>query len=188
MKRRNTVLVAALALIVALAAYGTVAMFSGEAHVTNVITTGSVDIDLIETNKDGEPWTSEDGKNVMPGTSVVKKVEVKNIGESPAWVRVQVETTITDPNKKPLDAGVVSFDFDETKWIDGKDGYYYYSDPLAPNTTTLAPLFTNVIFDKDMNNDYQGCDVAVDVSVGAVQVKNNGETVQEATGWPAPAN
>jgi len=40
MKKKNMVLVAALALLVGLVAYGTVAYFSGEAHVTNVITTG----------------------------------------------------------------------------------------------------------------------------------------------------
>lgn len=177
MKRRNAVLTAALALLAALVAFGTVAHFSGEAHVTNVITTGQIDITLKETKADGETaWESVEG--VMPGQSVAKVVTVKNeAGSGEAWVRVKVDTSIVpagatlESEERLPDNGMLDFDI-QTGWFLGADGYYYYENALSAEQTTL-PLFTKVTFDKTMPNEYQGCTAFVNVSAQAVQVKNN---------------
>ncbi|MDO4516186.1 MAG: SipW-dependent-type signal peptide-containing protein [Bacillota bacterium] len=200
MKRRNAVLTAALALLVALVAFGTAAYFSGEAHVTNVITTGKIDITLKEQTKDaaGNPikWPSEGITGVMPGKSVDKLVSVESVaGSSDAWVRVKVESTITAadgktdlPTKDMLD-----FDF-KPGWIPGAGGYYYYSVPLSAGQTT-PELFTKVTFAPGMPNEYQGCTVNVKVTAQAVQKKNNdakgsiteltAENYAQIEGWPA---
>ena len=189
MKKKNLVLVALLALLVGLAAYGTVAYFSGEAHVTNVITTGTVDVELIET------WNPEDGKGVMPGQTVSKKVEVENTGSGDAWVRVHVETSAVDAAGAPLDPGLISLvgtdvtDEDGKQvWVPGEGGYYYYYEPLAPGAMTALPLFTAVKFDGQMGNQFQGATIEVAVSAQAVQSRNNpipdGGTVTDIAGWP----
>ena len=200
MKRRKAVLTAALALLVALVAFGTAAFFSGEAHVTNVITTGKIDITLNEYTKEGDQlvaWPSKGITGVMPGQSVDKLVSVESVaGSSDAWVRVKVESTITaaDGKENLSTSGMLVFDI-QPGWVAGADGYYYYSKPLTAGWTT-PELFTKVTFDPSMPNEYQGCTVKVDVFAQAVQVKNNtgtGETpITELTtsnynqiaGWP----
>ena len=192
MKRRNTVLVAALALIVGLVAYGTAAYFSGEAHVTNVITTGTIDITLNEYTTDEEgnrvAWPSKGIQGVMPGQSVDKLVSVKNEGTGQAWVRVKVDTAIELAGGAGEVSGkdLLSFDI-QPGWVDGGDGYYYYSQPLSADQTT-PELFTAVTFSTDMGNSYQGCTVNVTVYAQAVQVKNNPAPdgdVTQVVGWPA---
>jgi len=191
MKRRNTVLVAALALIVALMAYGTVAMFSGEAHVTNVITTGTVSIqlnDLLEgveaTDDDGDGISTATLSGVMPGQPVSKVVSITNDGSEPAWVRIDLEKAIQmapGVNAQP-DTSLLHIQFDTQNWTE-KDGYYYYNKALEPTQTT-EPLFQVVKFSETMGNDYQNCTATIDVCGQAVQVKNNGASVMDADGWP----
>jgi len=190
MKKKNLVLTALLALLVGLAAYGTVAYFAGEAHVTNVVTTGTVDVELIET------WNPEDGQNVMPDQTVSKKVEVKNTGSADAWVRVSVATSAKDASGASLDTRLISLvgtdvtdQAGKQVWIPGEGGYYYYYQPLPAGNMTALPLFTAVKFDGQMGNEFQGATILVDVAAQAVQSKNNpipeGKTVTDIPGWPS---
>lgn len=196
-----------LVILAALFAYGTWAYFTAEARTTNVITTGTIHISLKETqgvDADGnEILFPEEGiSGVMPGVSVDKLVTVKNEGTSDAWIRIVVSSEIIAADgttKLPLtlDNGedVLSFDI-QNKWIQGEDGYYYYTEALnpaqngQPGETTQA-LFTKVTFNPAMGNEYQGCTAYVKVAAHAVQVQNNpipaGGDVTDVAGWPAVA-
>lgn len=192
MKRRNVALVAVLALALSLVAFGTVAFLSDEARTTNVITTGKVDIDLIEkTTKDGEWVDCPNGMTltgVMPGQTVDKQVTVANKESmAKAWVRVKVD--LSDKSD------VMTLDFDEAHWLQDGD-YYYYKTPLDAAEVT-EPLFNTVTFDgPKMTNDYQGKELKIEVKAEAVQWKNNtgtGETpiteltaenLSQIQGWP----
>lgn len=192
MKRRKAVLTAALALLVALVAFGTAAFFSKEAHVTNVITTGKVAIALNDT-LDGQEAKDEDNdgiatatlSGVMPGNEVDKVVSVTNTGTAKAWVRIDLDKSIAlAPGKTgTVDTSLIIIQTDTTNWTE-KDGYYYYNRELAPGETT-EPLFRSVKFSPDMNNIYQGSTATIQVIGQAVQVKNNGTTALNAAGWPA---
>ena len=46
------------------------------------------------------------------------------------------------------------------------------------------PLFKSVEFAASMGNEYQNSTAQVYVFAQATQTANNGETVQEANGWP----
>jgi len=172
-----------------------VAYFSGEAHVTNVITTGTVNVELVETKDDGTPWEDVDG--VVAGEVVDKHVWVENTGTAPAWVRVQVITSaVSADGSQELSDTVIEKDFnlspaqegDTAYWVPGEGGWYYYSEPLAPGAAT-EKLFQNVTFDTAMGNAYQGAVIHVDVTAQAVQSKNNpipdGGDVTDLAGWPA---
>ena len=167
-------------------ASGTLAYFTASETAHNVITSGGVDIQLIEQsrNEDGSlvPWENVDG--VMPGAEISKIVTVENTGASDAWVRVSVTKSITLARgvQGTPDLSLVVLDINPTDWTE-QDGYYYYNDPLAPGETT-PPLFTIVTFDPKMGNEYQGSTAHIDVKADAVQVANNGETVLDALGWP----
>ncbi len=186
MKKKGIFALAMLVICLALATTGTLAYFNADVQTHNVITSGNVKIDLIEQAKqeDGSLVDYTDPVRVMPGTDVSKIVTVKNIGAGDAWIRVSVDSTVTfrDPaNAKPHDGDIV-LDFDTENWI-LKDGYYYYTKPLAAQQTT-APLFTQVSFNPKMGNIYQGSKLDIQIQAQGVQVANNGETVLDAAGWP----
>lgn len=202
MNKRRLVLACALVLLVALMATGTVAYISTEAHMSNIITTGTIEITLNDEITGGEQtetgWKLE---GVMPGVDVEKIVSVTNDGSADAWIRVALETTITkDGVVLPATFGdklpAVIIGIDGENWIAGEEGYYYYKLPMAQNDET-EPLFRTVKLNELLPNAYQGCVVNIDVTAEAVQVKNNNnggelteltaENYADVLGWPAAA-
>lgn len=187
-----------LVILAALVAYGTAAYFTAETRATNVITTGTIDIELVETTTGGAEWPEEGITGVMPGMSVDKQVTVKNNGTADAWIRVKVTSEIKKANGGDLplilDNGepVLNIDFNN-EWgiLEDKKGdgvYYVYKEPVAPGDST-DELFTEVTFNPAMDNKYQGCTANVRVQAQAVQYKNNGDQTHDdysdVKGWPA---
>ncbi len=194
MSYRKKAIAALIALICLLAfVLSTLAYFTAEQRTHNYITTGSVDIELLEytSDEDGElvPFPVEEGINgVVAGESVTKTVEVKNTGLSPAWVRIKVDKVITlaqgvegDPDTSLIE--LVGLD---TKNWTLQDGWYYYNTALEPEAIT-PPLFTHVRFAASMDNLYQNSVAEVIVSAQAVQSANNGDSALTAASesWPA---
>ncbi len=183
--KRKLFSLAVIAMCLSIVGTGTLAYFTDSTTAHNVITTGNIDIELIETKADGSIFTDVIG--VMPGTSVSKIVEVKNVGDNAAWVRVNVDKEINLRNGEAGDADAyLSIDYNtgnsDTQWT--KDGsYYYYNQALAPNSKT-SPLFREVLFSANMGNEYQNSTAQVYVYAQATQVDNNGTTVLTADGWP----
>ena len=167
----------------AILAAGTLAYFSDDATAHNVITTGGVVIELVETGEDGKPFPEEGISGVMPGESVTKRVTVKNTGMSDAWVRVRVDMEVKDSTGKVMTGEhPIELTGKDSKWV-AKGGYYYYTEPVAPGAETKA-LLEEVTFLPQMGNPYQGSTLNIDIFAQATQVANNGETVWEAQGWP----
>lgn len=161
---------------------GSLAYYSEESEIVhNIITTGSVEIELIETDENGDPFVDVVG--AMPGCTYGKVVTIKNVGASAAYVRIKVDNSITKADQTQGDASLISLDINTTDW-ELQDGYYFYKNVLAPGQTT-APLFTGVTVSGAMGNDYQNCRINVNVSAQAVQVANNGDSALTAAGWPA---
>lgn len=201
MKKRIFAL-AVVVVCIAILATGTLAYYTAEDTAHNVITTGSIDIALVEKTIDESGATvdfPETGiHNVVPGTSVSKIVTVSNTGEGTAWIRVKVEAaivsaedvelplTVTDANGSEVEVMTYTVEA-ESGWILGEDGYYYYTEPVASGASTTV-LFDEVAFAPEMGNEYQNCTANLIVSAEAVQVANNGKTVTEAAGWPSESN
>ena len=179
--------IAVIVLCLSILAGGTLAYFSTTDTARNVITSGFVEIELIEKHIDESgaeiDFPDEPIAGVMPGSKVSKIVSVTNTGAD-AWIRVLVEKKVTSAAGEGLNTDVVTFQVDETKWL-LKDGYYYYRIPVSPNESTDI-LFDEVYFSTAMGNEYQGCKTEIIVSAQAVQTANNGTTVEEAAGWPNP--
>lgn len=191
--KKKTILIAALVICLAIAATGTLAYYTAERKAHNVITSGGVNIEVVEktTGEDGTlvDFPKDGIKGVMPGSSVTKIVRIDNKGSSEAWVRVKVDSKIVGADGKELslvigenERPVIKYTVLEG-WIKGDDGYWYYNKPVAPGGQT-AELFKSVDFDSAMGNEYQNCTANIVISAQAVQTANNGETVMEATGWP----
>ena len=103
MKKRSTkkkvLVVALLVAMLAIVAGGTNAYFSKDARARNVITMGSIAIELHEDRIDPEsgetvPYETETPVEVLPGAEVSKIVTVENTGTAPAWIRIQVTKRI----------------------------------------------------------------------------------------------
>lgn len=182
MKKR--MLTAALALCcLAVLATGTLAYFTAEETAQNVITMGSLKMELVELNEDGKPW--EDVENIVPGMEVTKKAYVENNGSVDFYTRVKITTRyVNEQGKKlpELNTGLVELNLSED-WKLDEDGFYYYTESVKPGEET-EPLFTTVTFSTKMGNEYQNVKVIIDLDAQAVQSRNNGESALEATGWP----
>lgn len=182
MKKKMLVL-AAMVIVLAILATGTLAYYSDYVVAHNVITSGAVDIDLVETMKtpEGEtPW--EDQSGIMPGTDVSKIVRVKN-NDAESYIRVRLDVEAVAEDGTPLDTSVIGINVNTDDWKE-KDGYWYYLKSV-PSGQTTAVLFEQVNFaGADMGNEYMNATIRVNVAAQAVQTVNNGTTVWEATGWP----
>lgn len=197
--KKKVLLLAFLAMCASVVATGTLAYFTAEGIAHNIITSGKVDIELVEKTKDDSGAEVDFPKNgiggAMPGTSVSKIVSVKNTGETAAWIRVWVDAEIrkasgsnTDPNELVLPMQIkvedgtnetyvdaISWQVDADKWVaEAADGRicYYYKEPVEGGESTDI-LFKEVSFAKEMGNEYQNCKILIDVSAEAVQTANN---------------
>lgn len=170
---------------------GTLAYFAVDGTARNVITTGGIDIDLIEKMEQADGTLvdfPEDGvTGIMPGTTVSKIVSVKNTGPNSAWVRIKVEAEITNPQGESLALEVgdgKAMDVTVLEgWTDGGDGHFYFDQKVKPGESTSV-LFEEVSFNAQLDNRYQNSTAVLTVKAEAVQTDNNGETVMEAAGWP----
>ena len=171
---------------------GTAAYFTVQDTAVNVITTGILDMTLVEKTTDGaEPGTklddlpdfvsNENGAfNVMPGETVSKIPYVDNTGTADFYARIKLVSSITvDGEELPTD--VIELDISEDWTL--QDGWYYYTKAVKPGEAT-TPLFTGVTFVTEMGNEYQNAEVTIEVIAESVQSKNNGATWQDAAGWP----
>ena len=182
--KKKLCVIALLVICLAIAAYGTSAYFTHEQTSTNVITSGSIQVELQEWSDTGSGLVSfEDMEGVLPGTEVSKIVQVKNIGGQAAWIRISTEKAIhlADGVEGEVDLSLISYDLNTDFWTE-KDGFYYYNTILQPSKVT-EPLFTKVSFSATMSNIYQNSKAVIDVTAQATQVANNGTSALDAAGW-----
>ena len=188
--KKKVFAVSAILLCFAILAGGTAAYFTATDTAHNVITSGNVDIRVIEKQDvDGVlvDYPREPIDRVMPGSTISKIVTVENTGSGDAWIRVKVDKSITmkQPGDK-ADPSLLTLDYNTADWME-KDGWFYYRQPLAVGKTT-TPLFRNVAVSTRMDNPYQGCAFDIDIHAQAVQSRNNplpgtGDFSQ-IPGWP----
>ena len=191
-RKRRFVLCAMITIIVSLLANTTLAYFTAEDQVHNVITTSGVDIQIEEWQGEvGNPYPEEPVKT-MPGTAVSKIATIHNL-EAEAYIRAKLTVVITGEDGGVMElspetlAGLVTPTMNGEDWLrkEGDSEWWYYNAPVATGAST-EPLFTEVLFDgPNMTNEYQNCTIEVVVSAQGVQTANNGADVLEAAGWPA---
>lgn len=171
MKKKWTI-ATVLVLVVALLAVGTWAYFSAVGRADNVITMGSVKLALHDEDGAGQPFTTV---SAMPGSVVNKVVYVENVGSGAFYTRVKITPEIINAANEsvPLDPSerLLVLDLNDTDWIAGADGYYYYKGALDPKAAT-ANLFSRVTFSTKMGNEYQNATVHIYVTAEAVQTAN----------------
>jgi len=185
---------ALLTLLLSLVVNGTLAYFTDKARARNVITFGTVDVEVVEYTRDEDGDLVEyptEPVGVMPGASISKIVTVQAAEEAEeAYVRMKVEITILKedgsvmPHTREQLEKVVFVHYNTADWS-YRDGWWYYDQAISDAEST-DPLFERVSFSgPNMGNEYQNCTIEIDVKAQAVQADNNGDSALEAAGWPA---
>lgn len=179
----------------AIMAAGTLAYFTDTDEAVNKLTTGEIDIELVEMQDNGEEWPTNGVAGVMPASTISKIVTVDNLSAAPAWVRIKVTTEIIGADDAALPNQITAKDGSTVPVVhlnlkDGWteiDGWFYCNEPV-PAGEESPVLFDSVTFDKDLGNEYQGSKAFVNVYADAVQWANNpvpdGGTLADIAGWP----
>lgn len=179
--KKKMYVIAAILVVLAILGTGTLAYFTTRVVTHNVITSGGVKIELVETmlvNGAEKPFVNPEG--IMPGTEVSKIVRVTN-KDAKAWVRIRVTEEIND---RADSENVISINYNlgtaPTQWTQ-KGDWFYYNMPLE-NGQTTEPLFKGVtLAGEEMDNDYQNATIEISVQAEAIQFANN-ENFD--TAWP----
>lgn len=187
MSKQRVFAIALVTLLGTLAISGTSAYFASSSVAHNIITTGGVTIELIEDTdgigEDGRPVPFINIEGAMPGDRISKMPKIKNVDGSEIYVRMRVMSRVEYPNGRVDKIKFDAFNPDISRSWSPKDGYYYFTRPLASGETTNA-LFTTVTIPKDLKEDQEGAKYIIKIKADAVQRANNGETVYDAQGWP----
>lgn len=189
--KKRMIVCALLVLCLTMAVEGTMAYYTAEEAALNVITTGELDITLVEQQLVDDklvPYPDE-AIHIMPGVAVSKIVTVEN-HKGPAYIRARYTITMKNAAGEIMELDATTLDKlidilgKDGNWTYGADGWYYYGPAVATDGAT-EPLFEQVHFSgPNMTNEYQNCTVEILVEAQAVQVAHNGSSALEAKGWP----
>lgn len=151
--RKGLITVAALVLILCAAVGGTLAWMTAQTEpVVNTFTVGQVDTDITE--------------NIA--TIQKKDIYVKNTGDMEAYVRAAVAMTWVDSEGEPVgSAALPALPMSlGNNWVLGSDGHYYYTKPVAAESSTDTPIFTDAITEPEPPD---GCHLQVTILAEAIQ-------------------
>ena len=173
-KRAVLTLVLALA-VVGVAVGGVIAWLSASSQVANQFEVGTVTPTV---NEDGPT----DGTEFVDGDNVKQNVDVTNSGNVPIYVRAQIHIYWQDANGNQLwdepepapdeiGTGIISGDYmltmgaptGEAQWVQGSDGYYYWTMPLDAGATTTDLIEKLERINEILHKDGRKlvCDIAV---------------------------
>lgn len=114
-------------LCMALLAGGTYAYFTAERTSLNVITMGTLNMELVEETTGGLPFPEEGVSGVLPTSVVDKVVYLKNTGTVPFYGRILVEALVTfeDGTVEVADPALIIMDLNNTEWT-AQDGAWAF--------------------------------------------------------------
>lgn len=151
------------------------AAFTSKDNINNIIDIGDVDIEVSEKFIPPDNWKGEDYD---------KQVQIQNNSKSDALIRVAIFPRWIDEKNETWsgDSKFAKLNYEDgnilanpiinpsEKWIDGKDGYYYYNSivPKGELTSTLLKSVSASVPDT-LKERYDGKSLIVDVKAEAIQ-------------------
>ena len=120
-----------------------------------------------------------------------KDVQIQNTGNVNAYIRATVVVNWLDKDNNIVASVPAGYTYNLTvntgvnsKWVEGKGGYYYYTSPVAPGDFTEGSLLTcTVTYPPDLTNpEYT---LSVEILATAVQ-SEPASAVTEAWGANTP--
>ena len=155
----------------------------------NVITFGSLKMQLLQTsldenNNEVEVENNKD-MNMTYKSTFSRIVKIKNLGKHSFFARISLNVIGIDTNNMKFDANqFVTYNINTKDWI-YKDGWYYYKKVITQDEMS-SNLLTEINFNvNEITTHYPNSKVKLDINAEAVQAENNNENVLEAVGWPS---
>lgn len=189
MKKKVLIVTVLLIALLLTAVGGTLAYYTAEGRARNVITTGTIGVEVTETclNEAGEEVLyPEEPVDIMPGVSVSKIVRITAAADSAqCWVRAKVEVVIRDasgaemPHTEEELAQIMTVDAGGESWTE-RDGWFYYAEAVEGGETTDVLMREVAFSGPNMTNRYQGGIVEILVTAQAVQTAHNGTAAVDA--------
>lgn len=113
-----------------------------------------------------ENFNQEAAKGLQPGITVKKLVQVQNPASIDQFIRVKL--TLTDGTSNKVTMNLT----ENSNWVDGGDGYYYYKAKVGAGNFTKAILdsvtFSSKATQADMEKDFN-----VKVDADSIQASND---------------
>ena len=196
---KKFIVVTALALLLFVTVGSTLAyIFTKTEPVENTFNPSSVSCAVVE--NDNDPVTGA----IVGNVETKENVKIQNTGDTDAYIRVAVVVNwmSEDGTKvwatKPV-AGedkdyTISFNLSNDGWIDGDDGYYYYTkavpavdDAATSNDETLTGVLIKEA--KLIGNAPEGYYLSIEIVASAIQAEGMGATsAQEAWAMVMPTD
>lgn len=135
---KKIALLTSAALLLLIAVGTTVAyLVVGPDSIENTFTPSRVACAVVENGHDPVSGAIVDMKDPK------KDVQIKNTGDTDAYIRVDVVVNWTNAKgtkvwaQKPADADYeITYNLSEAGWVKGSDGYYYYTKAVSPGLST----------------------------------------------------
>lgn len=155
-KKKVSLLLVSLVLIAAIAVGSTVAFIATSTNsITNTFNPANVTIDIDEKFENG----------------VKTDVQVKNTGNTDAFIRAQIVVTWKDTNgnvsaTKPVLGTDYTMTLNEADWFQGTDGFYYCTKSVAPNGGSTPVLIEKC---EKTGTPPDGYDLSVEIIASGIQ-------------------
>lgn len=160
-RRKATVLLTSLALLIVLLVGTTTAfLIASDGPITNSFNSSKVTCQVNEKSFNGTTKTN---------------VTISNTGDTEAYIRAAIVVTWKDAENGnvygsvPVKITDYNITLNLTDWIDGKDGFYYYKYPVAPNdqaSSETSALITDCTY---VGNAPAGYGLNVEILGSAIQ-------------------
>ena len=150
MKKRIIIIGILLCLLSCAVSFGVTSSYLiTHSQVSNILTVGEVRVSIQE--------NFDPPSRLFPGISFRKEPFAQNDGNLPCFVRMRADYSTVNASDLCTLTGV-----DQTNWVKGTDGYYYYKYLLAPGEKTITAPFSGVEISSDCTeNDLENFDIAV---------------------------
>lgn len=161
-------------------------IFTKTDPVVNTFTPSNVSCAVVENNADAE----NTGKIVHTGNTK-NNVQIRNTGNTDAYIRVAVVVNWMSENgskvwaTKPVKSidgtdgdYTITYNLKDNGWIDGGDGYYYYTQPVAKSDLTdiLITSATQLTQKGPVGTDNTQYYLSIEIVASAIQSNGMGAT------------
>ena len=175
--------IAVVAVFLTLITESTLAFYTTVGKATNVITSGGVEMRIVETGFGGVEFPKE-GIYILPGDVVTKEVKVESLSTEPFYLRVKILYGVNSDVLPSDECFKLNINTDYWTYY---DGWYYYNDEVESGETTPYVFSQVEIVGSAVGSEYIGKTLTLTVDAQAVQSKNNpiiDSKTYTAVGWP----
>ena len=181
--KKKTLLTMSVALLFAGAVGITLAyIFSRTDPVENTFKPSKVSCAVVETDEKGT--VTENTNNIVYTGTTKKNVRIKNTGHTDAYIRAAVVVNWMSEDgtrvwaTKPVEGidFTISYNLSNDGWINGGDGYYYYTQSVVWDGLTEV-LIDNTRVQK--NAPQEGYYLSVEIVASAIQSNGMGATTAQ---------